>query len=211
VDPSALRETLVRRRWLVVLVSGLGLILTKRLVDWPEPLVPSVLLYILVPLVLAWILGFSPRDIGLSLPEDRRGWTWVALLLAGAFVLAFAGTMFPSMMEYYPAEHWGSVDRSPSSFVPYEAAIAVVMLATELLYRGWLVLGTSERLGRWSILVSAVPYAIAHLGKPTEEVVFSLFAGLAFGLADMEARSILPSFLAHFTGSAVFDYLALGA
>ena len=51
--------------------------------------------------------------------------------------------------------------------------------------------------------------ALAHLGKPTEEVIFSFFAGIVFGLADVETRSILPSFAAHFFGSALFDTLAL--
>ena len=96
-----------------------------------------------------------------------------------------------------------------SYMVKYEAGMAVILLATELIYRGWLVMATSERLGRWSALVAAVPYALAHVGKPVEEVVFSFFAGIAFGLADLEARSIVPSFASHLLGSVLFDALAL--
>lgn len=203
------RERLVEHRWLVVLASGLMLVAVKRAIDWPEPLLPNVLLYIVVPLVLAWLLRFRPADIGLTFPEGRRGWALVGLLLAGAVAFALAGTRFPSMLEYYPVEHWGPVEPTAGSFLPYQAAMAVVMLGVELLYRGWLVLGTSERLGRWAAVVSALPYALAHLGKPAEEVVFSLFAGIAFGLADLEARSILPSWAAHLGGSALFDWLAL--
>ena len=197
-------------RWLVVIVTGLSLVVVKRAIDWQEPLFPNVVLYIGAVLALAYILGFDRREIGLALPEDRRGWAIVGALLVGAVVLALAGTLFPSMMEYYPVGHWGPVEPTVASMLLYEGAIAVIMLAVELLYRGWLVLGASERLGRWAVVVSAVPYALAHLGKPAEEVLFSLFAGVVFGLADLETRSILPSFSAHFLGSAVFDMLAIG-
>ena len=211
MDKGELTQILVDRRWAVVLASGLFLIVVKRLIAWPEPLVPHVVLYLAVPVALAFLLGFTWREVGLALPEDRRGWALVAILLAGAVAFAFVGTLFPRMMEHYPVPHWGPVEATASSLVPYEAAIAVIMLATEVLYRGWLVLALSERLGRWAILVSAIVYALAHVGKPPEEVVFSFFAGLVFGLADLEARSVLPGFLAHFVGSAIFDVLALGS
>lgn len=209
METGELRERLVERRWLVVLVTGLALIIIKRAIEWPEPLVPTLLLYIVVPLLLAWLLRFRPADIGLAVPEGGRAWAMVGLLMAGAVAFALAGTRFPKMLDYYPVEHWGSVEPTAGSFLPYQAAMAVVMLGVELLYRGWLVLGTRERLGRWAAVVSAVPYALAHVGKPTEEVVFSLFAGIVFGIADLEARSILPSWAAHLGGSALFDWLAL--
>jgi membrane protease YdiL (CAAX protease family) len=210
VDLEEARRKVREWRWLVVIVTGLTLVAAKRVIDWREPLFPNVVLYIGAVLALAYVLRFDRREIGLALPEDRRGWAIVGVLLAGAVVLALAGTLFPSMMEYYPVEHWGPVEPTLGSLLLYEGAIAVIMLAVELLYRGWLVLGASERLGGWAVLVSAVPYALAHLGKPPEEVAFSLFAGIVFGLADLEARSILPSFSAHFLGSALFDMLALG-
>ena len=203
-------RTLREWRWLIVIITGLSLVAAKRFIDWQEPLFPNIVLYIGAVLALAYVLGFDWKEIGLVLPEDRRGWTIVGALIAGAVILAFGGTLFPSMMDYYPAEHWGPVEPTVASMLLYEGAIAIIMLAVELLYRGWLVLGASERLGRWAVVVSAVPYALAHLGKPVEEVVFSLFAGIVFGLADLETRSILPSFSAHFIGSAVFDMLALG-
>jgi membrane protease YdiL (CAAX protease family) len=211
VEKGSLTQILVDRRWVVVLVTGLLLIVIKRLIDWSEPLLPHVLLYLAVPIGLAVLLKFTWREIGLALPEDRRGWLLVAVLLAGAVVFAFVGTLFPRMMEHYPVPHWGPVEATAASLVPYESAIAVIMLATELLYRGWLVLALSERFGRWAVLISAIVYALAHIGKPPEEVVFSLAAGIVFGLADLEARSILPGFLSHFVGSAVFDLLALGS
>jgi len=213
VDLGGARARLVRWRWAIALGAGLSLVVAKR--AWqsteepPDPLIVNGVLYIAAPVMLALALAWRRADIGLALPRGRTAWTIVAVLLAAAVALAFVGTLFPSMMEYYPEPIWGEVEPTVASFVPYEAAIAVIMLAVELMFRGVLVLAVSERLGRWAIVVSAVPYALAHLGKPPEEVVFSLVAGLAFGWADLRARSILPSFAAHFTGSALFDLLAL--
>jgi len=213
VDLGSARAQLMRWRWAIALGVGLSLVVAKRV--WqstgepPDPLVVNGLLYIAAPLLLALALMYRRVDVGLSLPRGRTAWAIVAVLLAAGVALAFAGTLFPAMMEYYPEPIWGEVEPTVASFVPYEAAIAFILLAVELLFRGVLVLAVSERLGRWAIVVSAVPYALAHLGKPPEEVVFSLVAGLAFGWADLRARSILPSFAAHFAGSALFDLLAL--
>jgi membrane protease YdiL (CAAX protease family) len=207
------REWLVRRRWAVALATGLALVLAKRLVQSgtspPDPLVVNGVLYLAVPLALAALLMYRRQGIGLALPVDRAAWAITGAMALGAVALAFAGTLVPSMMAYYPQELWGELTLDAASLVPYEAAIALIMLAVELLFRGWLVLATSERLGGWAVILSAAVYAVAHLGKPPEEVVFSLLAGLAFGWADIRARSILPSFAAHFIGSALFDVLAL--
>jgi membrane protease YdiL (CAAX protease family) len=208
------REWLVKRRWAVALATGLALVLAKRLVQSsgspPDPLVVNGLLYLAAPLALAALLMYRRVGIGLAVPRDRVAWAITGAMVLGAVVLAFAGTLFPAMMDYYPQALWGEVALTAASLVPYEAAIALIMLAVELLFRGWLVLATSERLGGWAIFLSAAVYAVAHLGKPPEEVVLSLLAGLAFGWADLRARSIVPSFLAHFIGSALFDVLALG-
>ncbi len=208
-----MRAWFVERRWAVALASGLLLIALKRWVqsgeDPPDPLAVNLGLYLVVPLALAAALAYRPRGVGMALPAGRDRWTVMAAFLAAAVVLAFAGTLFPAMMDYYPQPIWGEVTSDLGSFVPYELGIAVIMLCVETLFRGWLVLATAERLGRWSIVVAAVPYALAHLGKPPEEVVFSLLAGVAFGWADLRTRSILPSFTSHLTGSVLFDLLAL--
>jgi membrane protease YdiL (CAAX protease family) len=213
VDLGTVRAWFVERRWAVALASGLLLIAVKRAVQYgegpPDPLVVNLGLYLVVPLVLAALLAHRPRGVGLAVPVGRDRWTIMGILLAAAVARALAGTLFPAMMDYYPQPIWGEVTSDLGSFVPYELGIAVIMLCVETLFRGWLVLATAERLGRWSIVVAAVPYALAHLGKPPEEVVFSLFAGIAFGWADWRTRSILPSFASHLTGSVLFDLLAL--
>ncbi len=211
VDVREVRRWLVERRWAVALSTGLLLIALKRLMGTGSVLADHLLYYVAAPLLLAALLRFPRASVGLAAPEGRRGWLVVGAVLVLAVVFALVGTLFPDMMEYYPVELWGPVEGTLPSMVVYEAGMAVLLFATELMYRGWLVMATSERLGRWSALVAAVPYALLHVGKPTEEVVFSFFAGVAFGLADLEARSLLPSFASHLLGSALFDVLALRA
>jgi membrane protease YdiL (CAAX protease family) len=211
VDIQEVRRWLVERRWAVALTTGLLLIVLKRLLGTGSIIADHLLYYTAAPLLLVVLLQFPRVSVGLAAPEGRKGWLIVSAVLVLAVVFAFVGTLFPGMMEYYPVELWGPIEDTIPFMIQYEAAMAVLLFATELMYRGWLVMATSERLGRWSALVAAIPYALLHLGKPTEEVVFSFFAGIAFGLADLEARSLLPSFASHFLGSALFDVLALRA
>ena len=209
MDLREARQWLVDRRWAVALATGLLLVVLKKTLGTGSVLADHLLYYIAAPLLLAFLLNFPRVLIGLAAPEGRRGWLIVGVLLVLAVVFAFVGTLFSGMMDYYPVGLWGAVEETAAYMVKYEAGMAVILLATELIYRGWLVMATSERLGRWSALVAAVPYALAHVGKPVEEVVFSFFAGIAFGLADLEARSIVPSFASHLLGSVLFDVLAL--
>ncbi|MBN1785495.1 MAG: CPBP family intramembrane metalloprotease, partial [Candidatus Methanofastidiosa archaeon] len=84
----------------------------------------------------------------------------------------------------------------------------LLMLSTEFFYRGFMLFGL-DRLGKGAILVQAIPYAYVHLGKPMLEVYYSFFAGIVFGYIDWESKSILPSFLLHWTTSIIFDSLCI--
>ncbi len=94
-------------------------------------------------------------------------------------------------------------------FIGHQLIIGIMMFTTEFFYRGFLLFGLREGLGKWSILGQSIPYTILHIGKPILEVNFSFFGGLVYGYIDYKTGSILPSFLLHFITSILFDIFVL--
>jgi membrane protease YdiL (CAAX protease family) len=174
--------------------------------------VGDLVLYFVIPLLLFLTIGRERwrqlRSIGLSLGERRTTLRMTVTLLLLASLMAFVGLFSPSMTRYYPIWSTGG-EVSVADFAYNEFLFALIMFSGEFFYRG-LVLLTLGRRSFWgAIVLQSIPYAFLHLGKPVIEVPYSFVAGLVFGWANLRSRSLLPSWLTHFMGSALFDALVL--
>ncbi len=170
----------------------------------------DLLIYLAVPLCLFWLAkgGIYFRAIGLSLGIGRKTARTTALLLTLALLASLVGLFVPGMRGYYPIwDNGGTV--TVGDFVYYELIFTGIMLAGEFFFRG-LVLFTFAKKSKWGAIVfQSIPYAYLHLGKPSIEVPYALVAGIIFGWANYRSKSIIPSWITHSVGSALFDALVL--
>jgi len=67
----------------------------------------------------------------------------------------------------------------------------------EFLFRGFLLFGLARRFGDEAVLLQAVPFAIAHIGKPELETLSTIFGGAAFGYLAWRTDSFFYPFLIH--------------
>lgn len=165
-----------------------------------ERLVRDVVLYVVGPGLLAAAYG---RDLGWRV--DRRALR--NTLVLALFVLPFyvVGSTLPSVRAAYPM--W-QTSTALSAFLPHTAMQFAVVVATECYFRGLLCVGVRE-LGPKSVLISPVLYVLVHVEKPPIELLLSGPTDVLFGVADYDARSILPSIVAHGGGFALLDWLVL--
>ncbi|WP_461864314.1 CPBP family archaeomyxosortase MrtA [Thermococcus sp.] len=164
----------------------------------------DALFYILLPALLAGLLGFKPGELGFQ-PGRREGYKWFAVLFLISIPISLYGTTVQSMKSYYPIftySGWGD-------FLLKELAVGVMMLAHEAFYRGILLFPLAEKNEWLAILLQDIPYTIVHIGKPGVEIPYAFFAGIIFAKMDLKGRSFLPSFLLHWLGSAFFDVLCV--
>jgi len=177
---------------------------------FPWHVLEVLLLQVLIPLGLLYSVsrGLSLGDVGLSLGRRRITLKTTAMLLSLAGLMAVVGLMFPSMTSYYPIWQSGP-GVTTGEFVYEETIIAIMMFGGEFFYRGLVLLILGRRSFWGAVLLQSLPYAFLHLGKPAVEVPYSLVAGIIFGWANLRSRSVLPSWVTHFTGSALFDALIL--
>lgn len=155
-------------------------------------------LYLVVPLALIWLFGDRPRDYGLRIGRWRRG---LLLALASAALTApllYLAAREPSMVRYY-----GRADRTLTEVL---LVSAVDLLGWEFFFRGFLLFVLYRQLGTTAIVLQAVPFALAHLGKPAIETLTTVFGGAYFGWIAWRSRSFLYPFLLHWLVN-IFVYL----
>ncbi len=149
------------------------------------------LLYLVVPLILI-VLFFreSPQVYGFQVGNWRLGLAVavVAIVLLAVLMGWLART--PAFTSYYAG-------RARASLIALLGENALDLFSWEFLFRGFLLFGLARRFGDEAILLQAVPFAIAHLGKPEVETLSTIFGGAAFGLLAYRTNSFFYPFLIH--------------
>jgi uncharacterized protein len=159
------------------------------------------LLFFLIPMVvILFVFKDSPRDYGFQIGDWKAG-----LLLTFGSIILIAPILYvlarsdPSMKDYYDWQ---------VQFLPWQ--LLVEMFAWEFLFRGWLLFGYARRFGPEAIWLQAVPFALAHLGKPEIETLSTIFGGFVFGWIAYRTRSFLYPFIIHFFVSSFTIIVAAG-
>jgi len=167
--------------------------------------VTSVLCYGILPLlvVLAIHRESPTRNFGLRLPPTR----WIVLTLGISAVhlatIPLWGEM-AFMADYYPM--FKPARRGGVVFWQWSALMLVAMFSWEFVVRGYLMLGLKPRFGMMAVLIQNVPFVILHIGKPVEELFFSVLAGLGLGLLAYVSNSVWPAVFLHGVGAFAMDF-----
>ena len=148
----------------------------------------NILLYILIPgLMTILVFRESPGEYGFRLGDWKAGLLIAALGCLLMFpVIWYLGSRNPSMINYYQNGSEGLIWKTGLS-----------MFGWEYLFRGWLLFGYARKYGADALWLQAVPFAIAHLGKPAIETLSTIFGGFAFGWVAWRTGSFLYGFLIH--------------
>lgn len=171
-------------------------------------------LFVGLPLLAFWLwrdrkAGYGFYGFGWG-KVPWKPYLWIFVLFLPVLVIAAAQPQFTS---YYPTLR---PDRMEGfawmplgwAFGLYELSYASYFFWTELVMRGFLVLGLSKYLGKNAVLPMAALYAFRHFDKPWGETVSSVFGGYMLGAWALQSRSIWGGIFLH-AGTAVgMDLLA---
>lgn len=161
--------------------------------------VESLLFYLVAPLLLIAAFGDSPREYGFRIGHWRQGLLWALGSALAAFPLLFISARLPEMADYY--------GRTTRPILEVLWVSWVDLLGWEFFFRGFLLFLLARLVGPNAILLQAVPFAIAHFGKPQLETLTTLFGGAYFGWIAWRTQSFIYPFLLHWLINA-FVYLA---
>ena len=148
----------------------------------------SILLFILIPIAVTVIVfNDKPADFGLKIGDWKTGILLVFLgLIFMTPIIWYLGTREPGMQGYYSFSQEGLIWKK-----------ALEIFGWEYLFRGWILFGYARKYGSDALWLQAVPFAVAHIGKPDIETLSTIFGGFAFGWVAWRTGSFLYSFIIH--------------
>lgn len=168
-------------------------------------LLALVLLFV-VPLVLARMDRMGPVALGLGVGGARREFVLVAVMYALFVPVVLAVSQTPSFQAAYPRLH--AARSSVTIFAWFHLAYLIKWTAWEFFFRGYLLFVFERTLGSRAVLISTIPFALMHYGKPPLEMYASIGAGFLLCWLALRGRSIWPGVLLHWAVATTMELFA---
>ena len=147
-----------------------------------------ILLYLMIPLLITiFLFRENPKEYGFSFGNWKLGllFTLIGMLLM-APVIYYLGHGDVAMRIYYERFLTG---------LPWTTFFD--LFGWEFFFRGWILFAYTRKFGPDALWLHAVPFALAHLGKPEVETLSTIFGGFVFGWVALRTNSFLYAFLIH--------------
>jgi membrane protease YdiL (CAAX protease family) len=166
----------------------------------PDKAYDRTILYLFIPvLIVSLIFREKLPDYGFGFGDWKAG-----LALASIGILLIAPVLWlvahgDAMRDYYQPQLAG---------LPWNTFID--LFGWEFFFRGFILFAYLRRFGAEAIWLQAVPFALAHIGKPEIETLSTIFGGFAFGWVAYRTRSFLYPFLIHWFVASFTIVVAAG-
>ncbi len=189
--------------WKIVAVTIVSTLLL--MVDAYHRLTPNkgydrIILYLLIPLIIVLVIfRENPREYGFTLGDWKAG-----LIITGIAILLIAPVLWlvahgGAMTDYYESQLAG---------LPWNTFID--LFGWEFFFRGFILFAYARKFGAEALWLQAVPFALAHIGKPEVETLSTIFGGFAFGWIAYRTRSFLYPFIVHWFVASFTIVVAAG-
>ena len=168
--------------------------------SWIKVLDRTFLYFIIPMLITLVVFRENPSRFGFTLGNWKTG----IILTAGGIllmipILILVGRGDTSMQKYYEPLVSG---------LPWSTLGD--LFGWEFVFRGWLLFGYARKFGPEAIWLQAVPFALAHIGKPEVETLSTIFGGFAFGWIAWQTRSFVYPLLIHWFVASFTILVAAG-
>lgn len=172
----------------ITIVSTLLLIFDHYQHITPYKVVDRLILYLIVPFaIVLFVFREAPGNYGFGLGDWKAG---LVITLIGIVLMTpiiwYLGKNNASMTDYYKPLAKG---------LPWTTFLDLI--GWEFFFRGWILFGYARKFGAEALWLQAVPFALAHIGKPEIETLSTIFGGFAFGWVAWRTHSFLYPFLIH--------------
>jgi uncharacterized protein len=163
----------------------------------------SIVFYFLVPMFLIVIIYRQPaRQFGFQLGDWKTGFTLTLLACLFLRILMHWIAQLPAFNAYYSPLY-----NNTSDVIVHQG---LELFAWEFFFRGFLLFSLYQVCGPYALILQAVPFTIAHFGKPELETLSCIFGGTAFGWLAWRTKSFLYPFLVHWFLGSITILIASG-
>jgi uncharacterized protein len=185
---------------LVTIVSTLLLMVDAYLRLTPDKGLDRTILYLIFPLLIVVIVFHEkPGAYGFTFGDWKTGLILTSisiLLIAPILWLAAHGG---AMKDYYKLQVNG---------LPWNTFID--LFGWEFFFRGFILFTYVRKFGADALWLQAVPFALAHIGKPEIEAFSTIFGGFAFAWVAYRTKSFVYPFIIHWFVASFTIIIAAG-
>ena len=159
------------------------------------------LLYFIIPMfIILVVFRENPKDYGFTFGDWKAGIViTLGAIIFIAPILWLVGRSDASMQNYYKPMVAG---------LPWSTLLD--LFGWEFIFRGWLLFGYARKFGPEALWLQAVPFALAHMGKPELETLSTIFGGFAFGWVAWRTKSFVYPLLIHWFVASFTIVVAAG-
>ncbi len=181
-------------QWLEEPLFGLDIYFFRKVVSQLTSVLtiflPMLLLYIF------WLKGKMSGFYGIKAKgANVRPYVFMLLLMS---VPVYLASLTEGFRQAYPTFQ-GFMDpaQHPDWVWLYEACYGWDFIATELVFRGFLVIALAHAGGRTVVLPMVTTYCFLHFGKPVGECIGSIFGGYILGALALRTGNIWGGIFVH--------------
>jgi uncharacterized protein len=178
-----------------------------RLLYWVGVMI--VFYFVFPVLIIKLIFRQRLTDYGLSFKgafKDYRLYVYMLLVMI-PLVLFFSRT--ESFQMRYPFYDVQKGEPFYPNFIIWEVFYFLQFFALEFFFRGFMLHGTKQRFGFYSVFVMTIPYCMIHFGKPLPETIAAIIAGIVLGTLSLKSKSIWMGVAIHYSVAITMDLCAM--
>ena len=184
----------------VIIVSTLLLIIDSYNQFTSNKDYDRTILYLIIPLLfIVLVFHDDPRQYGFTFGDWKTGILLTAIGIAIMAVVLWFVARSPAMQAYYRPQVIG---------LPWNTFLD--LFGWEFFFRGFILFAFVRKFGAEALWLQAVPFALAHIGKPEVETLSTIFGGFAFGWLAYRTRSFVYPFLIHWFVASFTIVVAAG-
>ncbi|MES2590365.1 MAG: type II CAAX endopeptidase family protein [Bacteroidota bacterium] len=169
-----------------------------------------LLFYLVLPaLTIKFIFKEKISDYGIRWKGAFKDYHLyiIMLMVMIPLVVYFSGTKV--FQSKYPFLNMQQEQSLTADFWKWELLYCTQFFALEFFFRGFILHGLKPRLGFYSVFVMTIPYCMIHFGKPMQETLAAIVAGIVLGCLSLKSRSILLGCLIHMSVGLGMDFAAM--
>lgn len=157
-----------------------------------------------IPLfVLAWFMEKKRENFGVNRNNIDLSPYWQILMVVAPLVII--ASFEAGFKNYYPVyKRYEITDANNPTDIPtlafalgFELAYGMDFFNVEFLFRGMMVIGVSQLIGKEAILPMVASYCFLHFGKPVGECISSIFGGYILGVVAFYTRNVWGGVIVH--------------
>ena len=142
------------------------------------------------------------ENFGINSKNIDFGPYWQILMIV--FPLVLIASFEQSFRNYYPMYRRYDISNINPTNIPswlfavgFETVYGSDFFNVEFMFRGAMVIGVSQVIGKEAVLPMVASYCVLHFGKPLGECVSSIFGGYVLGVIALYTRNIWGGVIVH--------------